>query len=226
MLLIFALMSPSAAARPGQTCIDASINAALQVQIPLAPLLAIAMVETGDPQGDEGDTWPWTLHSGGKGHRFATRAEAKRHLRDLYAQGVRNLDIGCFQINLKWHHAGFTSLDDMLDPQQNALYAARFLRQLYTETGDWEAAAAAYHSRTPVHAETYRKKWRLAMSRLGVSQLPGRAPAEAARTAQVHNVTTRYPLLAPGGRSGEMGSLMPTRAGTASVVPLVAWGTN
>ena len=47
----------------------------------------------------------------------------------------------------------FATIDDMFDPAANALYAAGFLHDLFEETGDWELAAGAYHSRTPEHAE-------------------------------------------------------------------------
>ena len=51
----------------------------------------------------------------------------------------------------------FASLADAFDPEENADYAARFLRQLYAETGNWTAAAGLYHSRTPLLAASYRQ---------------------------------------------------------------------
>jgi soluble lytic murein transglycosylase-like protein len=57
--------------------------------------------------------------------------------------------VGCFQLNYRWHGAAFDTLDQMLSPDDNADYAAQFLRQLYRESGSWRAAAGLYHSRTP-----------------------------------------------------------------------------
>jgi hypothetical protein len=47
----------------------------------------------------------------------------------------------------------------MLNPIKNAEYAADFLASLHTELGSWEAAAGAYHSRTPKYADPYREKF-------------------------------------------------------------------
>ena len=46
----------------------------------------------------------------------------------------------------------FPSLESMFDPQVGAGYAARFLKSLYAERGNWSAAAGAYHSQTPARA--------------------------------------------------------------------------
>jgi soluble lytic murein transglycosylase-like protein len=46
----------------------------------------------------------------------------------------------------------------MFDPRRNALYAARFLRRLHSDFGDWSAAIGAYHSRTAARATRYRAR--------------------------------------------------------------------
>lgn len=50
-------------------------------------------------------------------------------------QGAGNLDIGCFQLNYRWHGAAFASLADMFDPDRNATYAADYLASHYQRTG-------------------------------------------------------------------------------------------
>jgi len=65
----------------------------------------------------------------------------------------------CFQINYKWHHQHFSSLEAMFDPIINTDYAARFLTDLFGELGSWSAAAGAYHSRTPKYATRYTKRF-------------------------------------------------------------------
>jgi hypothetical protein len=62
------------------------------------------------------------------------------------------------QVNLRHHPDAFTTLEDAFDPASNARYAARFLTELRAERGDWSAAAAAYHSRTPEFAQPYRAR--------------------------------------------------------------------
>ena len=47
----------------------------------------------------------------------------------------------------------------MFEPRPNALYAAKFLLELYREKGNWSGAAGAYHSRTPKYAEKYEARF-------------------------------------------------------------------
>jgi soluble lytic murein transglycosylase-like protein len=70
--------------------------------------------------------------------------------------GITNVDIGCNQVNWRVHARSFASPNDVLDPLQNARFAAEFLRSLYAETGSWADAVARYHSRNPERAARYR----------------------------------------------------------------------
>jgi len=89
---------------------------------------------------------------------FESLAEAEAATRVLQGRGVTSIDVGCFQINLHYHPAAFTGLDEAFDPQANAAYAARFLSELRTRTGSWEGAVAAYHSTTPERGGPYRDR--------------------------------------------------------------------
>jgi len=122
-------------------------------------LLAITRVETGRQGRDGIDPWPWAVNLDGQGHWFATEVEAWRFVYDAFRRGARDFDIGCFQINYRWHGARFTSIEAMFDPFTNARYAATFLTDLYRETGDWEGAVRAYHSRTPEKAALYAARF-------------------------------------------------------------------
>jgi soluble lytic murein transglycosylase-like protein len=70
-------------------------------------------------------------------------------------------------LNYRWHASAFASVEDMLDPDRNALYAAGYLARHHARTGDWAAAAAAYHSATPEHAERYRARYEETVADLG-----------------------------------------------------------
>ncbi len=76
-------------------------------------------------------------------------------VRSLQAQGIRLIDVGCFQVNLFYHPEAFKSLEDAFDPAINAQAAAKFLRSLYDNSADWETAVAHYHSADPALGQPY-----------------------------------------------------------------------
>ncbi|MBK5928555.1 hypothetical protein CCR87_14650 [Rhodobaculum claviforme] len=153
------IASTPAAAVPASLCERAAQDAATATGVPLAVLRAIALTETGRTVSGVAAPWPWTTHAAGEGRWFDTRAAAEAHVRSLRAAGLESIDIGCFQINLRWHGDAFASPEAMFDPGRNALYAARFLSELHAEFGSWTAAAGAYHSRTPELAERYTRRF-------------------------------------------------------------------
>jgi hypothetical protein len=128
--------------------------------VPAGLLAAIGQVESGwaDPVSGAVRPWPWTIYADGAGHFFATKAEAVAAVTALRARGVVLIDAGCMQVNLMHHPAAFATLEEAFDPVANTLYAARFLNQLFEETGDWSAAAAAYHSHTPEIGAAYKER--------------------------------------------------------------------
>jgi len=143
-------------------CEGAASEASTRIGVPLAILRAIALTETGrpHPDGAEGlSPWPWAINKAGEGHWFASREEAMAYAVETLDRGSSNVDLGCFQLNVRWHAEGFVSLADMLAPLVNALYAARLLKGLHSQYGDWSKAAGAYHSATPARAAQYRKKF-------------------------------------------------------------------
>lgn len=155
-----------------QLCDAAARAAARETGVPLALLQLLTRVETGRGTTSDGpiDPWPWTLNIGGDGSWHDSAEAALATARHGIAAGRRDIDLGCFQINYRWHGDGFPSLEAMMDPQANALYAARFLRDLRDEFGDWRQAAGAFHSRTPEHADRYLARLdqlRTALARTG-----------------------------------------------------------
>ncbi|MDZ7908433.1 MAG: transglycosylase SLT domain-containing protein [Gemmobacter sp.] len=140
-------------------CESLAEAAARQEGIPQGLLSAIARTESGRGDGAGGvEAWPWTLNQGGKGSFHDSRDAALVHLENLLAQGVRNVDIGCMQLNYHWHHTGFPSVSAMMEPEQNTRYAAQFLRALHDRYGSWEAATAAYHSLDAGRGQRYLAK--------------------------------------------------------------------
>lgn len=132
--------------------------------IPAQVLTAISMVESGRWNERRGAriAWPWTVTNGKDGRFFQTKAEAIAHVRALQARGETNIDVGCMQINLYYHGDAFPTLDKAFEPAANVRYAVDFLTRLHAETGSWTQAVARYHSATPVYAERYMNKFRIA----------------------------------------------------------------
>lgn len=158
LIILLLLAALPARANPA-LCEAAAQRAAAESGVPMDVLLAIALTETGRAQGGRLRPWPWAANAEGEGHWFATRAEAATFAHRLLARGQTSFDLGCFQINWRWHGQHFTRPEDLLDPVTAARYAARFLADLRAETGSWEGAAGAYHSRAPDHAARYRTRF-------------------------------------------------------------------
>lgn len=195
-------------------CDRAAVRAAQETGVPLDVLRAITRTETGrtGPAGLE--PWPWTVNMEGKGKWFENRDDAQAFVDRHHTRGARSFDVGCFQINYKWHGDGFSSIEEMFEPLPNARYAAGFLADLYREFGDWSKAAGAYHSRTPKYASRYKKRFDRILARLepGVPEpLPVPATTTVAELAQPRE--NRFPLLTGEGRRGAA-SLVPLKSGT------------
>ncbi len=153
--------------------------------------------------------WAWALNRGGEGHWFDTRAAALGYLEQAVAEGTTNIDVGCFQLNLRWHGDAFATLDQMIDPTANALYAARHVGDLYRRSGNWVTAAAAYHSATPEHAERYLGRFEPIYAALET----GDGAASAGRETPSVSATERervneFPLLRAGA-AASAGSIVP-----------------
>jgi hypothetical protein len=153
-------------------------------RVPVEVLHAVALTETGRWQQGRLRPWPWAVNREGQGHWFASRDEALAFARRSIAEGRTSFDLGCFQINYRWHGDRFPSLEAMADPASGAAYAANFLRELYEEFGSWSAAAGAYHSRTPEFARRYRARFEEILANLDTRLAPGLATPAAAAPLQ------------------------------------------
>jgi hypothetical protein len=128
--------------------------------IPARLLDSISVVESGRYDRERKATlaWPWTVTAEGDGKYFPTKGEAVAEVKRLKARGVKNIDVGCMQVNLYYHPEAFDSLDEAFDPATNVAYAARFLKGLFGATNHWVTAASYYHSQTPHLAAAYRER--------------------------------------------------------------------
>jgi len=140
-------------------CDRVAVQVAAESGVPLDVLRAITRTETGRRIAGAFRPWPWTVNMEGKGVWFDSREEALAYARKHLARGARSFDMGCFQVNYKWHGENFDSLAAMMDPLTNARYAAKYLTELHAEKGDWLAAAGRYHSATPKYATRYARRF-------------------------------------------------------------------
>lgn len=213
-------------------CIRAAQAASKTEGVPLSVLLAISLNETGRRRDGAFRPWPWTVNMEGAGHWFDAPDQALAYTQQEFARGATSFDVGCFQINYRWHGQHFASIQAMFDPMANATYAARFLRDLYAEHGSWEAAAGAYHSRTPEFAQRYAARFNrfrstlLAADGQELPQIPDivlaayGTDAAATETPVAEPVLpeprlNKFPLLQAGG-GASLGSLVPVTNGVGT----------
>ncbi len=102
--------------------------------------------------------WPWTVSINGKGYHFSNKKQAVKFTESLVNKGVKNIDIGCMQINLKYHSKAFKSISHAFTPYDNINYGAQFLVQKYKQSGSWKKAIGHYHSTDNNKASNYLKK--------------------------------------------------------------------
>ena len=100
-----ATAAPADGIAPGQLCRAAIALAEREANLPARLMAAIARVESGrrDPASGTTEPWPWTINAEGRGSFYPDKAAAIAAVRALQAQGVRSIDIGCMQVNLRHH---------------------------------------------------------------------------------------------------------------------------
>ncbi len=141
--------------------------------IPTHWLAAIASTESGRYHKRLGMLlpWPWTINVNGKGYYFDSKGEAINKIEEYHAKGITNIDVGCMQVNMRYHGHAFANVHQALEPRYNVAYAARFLRSNFDDLRSWKKATAAYHSKTPSRGKKYFKtvygKWEKVVAKLG-----------------------------------------------------------
>lgn len=142
---------------PASYCEMAAVYHERENGLPRALLAAVAMAESGrySPKTRKARAWPWTINAEGRPYYFKTKREAMEKTQSLLDGGMRSIDIGCMQVNLRYHPDAFASLEDAFDPMTNVAYGADFLLRLHERTGSWQQAVANYHSQTAARGGRY-----------------------------------------------------------------------
>ena len=160
LLLAALVAAPAARAGDGELCAAAIRRVEAGTALPAGLLAAVALSESGrrDPEARRAVAWPWTVNNAGDGRYFASKAEAIAHVEALHRRGERNIDVGCLQINLKYHPEAFASLEEAFAPSSNVAYGADFLLRLHEETGSWARAVERYHTADVPRGQAYRER--------------------------------------------------------------------
>ena len=145
--------------------------------MPSNMLRAISVTESGkwiNPIA-KSIAWPWTINVGGKGYHYDSKIEAIQAVKKLMKKGRSSIDVGCMQINLKYHPEAFNNLEQAFEPKYNIEYAAEFLAKKYKQKRSWEAAIRHYHNANPIYSNKYiarvYKTWRIEDQAVNVALL-------------------------------------------------------
>lgn len=128
--------------------------------IPQGLLTAISLAESGRRMGADEQlvTWPWTINVGGRGQYFETKEDAVAETRRLLDAGERSIDVGCMQVNLRYHPNAFQTMEEAFEPATNVAYGAKYLKELHGLQGSWSKAVERYHSSDDGRREQYRER--------------------------------------------------------------------
>lgn len=124
------------------SCEGEIAGAARRYDVPLAVFYAVGLNETGSRTGLQ----PYAMNIDGRPSNNATLADGLAAFAAARRGGARLIDVGCMQINYKYHGDKFASVTEMFDPAHNIDYAARFLKELRAREGSWTLAVARYNA--------------------------------------------------------------------------------
>ena len=127
----------------------------LQTDIPKGLLLGIGKAEAIRKINNKYIIWPWTANHAGKSLFFDNKEQMKNYVFKNLKRKDFNIDVGCMQINIKWHKNNFKKISDMFEVNPNISYAASFLKQLKNKHGSWDKAIKHYHSSDPKKNNPY-----------------------------------------------------------------------
>ena len=124
------------------SCEREMLRASQKYKVPLAVLYAVGLTETGK----KGSMQPYAMNVDGKAIFSRDMAEAQRKFAGFVGSGAKFIDVGCMQINHRFHGKHFRSLAHMFNPPDNVDYAARFLVELKSREQTWTMAVARYNA--------------------------------------------------------------------------------
>ena len=154
--MIFLVFLNLAMARmlPHTSYLDMAARIALEEKIPVNLLKAIVKKES---------RWnPFAIYGGKKSYHFRSKSEAMKKVAQLRQAGRKNINVGMMQVNLQHHNKH--SVEQLLDPECNLRYGAKYLKKLHRQFGCWRRAVGYFHAGTKTkHYGAYIKNLSCAM---------------------------------------------------------------
>lgn len=133
----------ASAATHAEQCAALISAAETRYNIPTGLLMAIALTESGGKNGPD----PHAMNIEGMTYIAPDVERMSAVIQRGYNTGQTSIDVGCMQVNLKWHAHNFGSPYELLNSRVNVDYAARYLTELANETKSWRDAVMTYHNR-------------------------------------------------------------------------------
>lgn len=141
-LVTLFICSAIASANASGSCEREMARAARRHGVPLGLLYAVGLSETGQ----KGSLHPYALNVDGRAILAMDLRHAVAQFWDAKGKGAKFIDVGCMQVNHRYHGENFISVEAMFDPVRNVDYAARFLKELHLREGSWTMAVARYNA--------------------------------------------------------------------------------
>lgn len=143
---LFYTSSFAAAASPqpapqAYSCPELIANAEARRQIPRGLLMAIAVTESGL----NGTPNPFAMNIAGRAYHAKNTSEMSQIITANKKRGITSIDVGCMQINLKYHEDNFQSYKQLLNSATNVEYGASYLIKLAREQNSWREGVMDYH---------------------------------------------------------------------------------
>jgi hypothetical protein len=197
------LFSAPAAAQTGISCPQLIADAEARRQIPRGLLMAIAVTESGL----NGSPNPHAMNIAGRSYFARDLNDMASVISANWQRGIQSIDVGCMQINLKYHGDKFARMTDLLHSPTNVEYGASYLIHLATERGSWREGVMDYHNKN----SAARRRWygckvwnnylRINAARTGYVAC-GSPPGGSSVASNAGNKVNTSPLTIPGYNRG------------------------
>ncbi|WP_427551863.1 transglycosylase SLT domain-containing protein (plasmid) [Methylomonas sp. MS20] len=111
-------------------------------------LYAVSLMESSKYCGNKTiSPWPLAINSAGKSMLPQTHAEALQSLEQELDKGIRSIDIGLMQVNIKWHGHRVRDIRSLFDANVNLRIGADILAEaIRSEPSDRALGLGRYHA--------------------------------------------------------------------------------